>query len=465
MKGITTMVNRRRFLGLAASFGACGFSGCAGFPSVTSTRSPNGQLRLGCIGCGAQGSSDIKSIATHRRIEMAAFCDVDLAMLDKLRTQYPKARFYQNWREMLDREQLDAALVATPDHSHCEIMSEVLRRGLNLYAEKPLCRSFEECRQLESLAASSGKVTQLGTQIAAWECDRHTAAILQSGWIGKVRKVWLFSNSGHYARLLPRKWPLTPAPVPETLDWKGWLASAPYRPYVPKHYHSFVWRVWRDFGSGWLGDMGSHLFSPVWIGMGLGRTLPLSARATVFDCGWSAEMKRQFLPLYSHVTWQFPGVKATDMKPFEVEWCDGPSGGAVPKEFLPAGKNEEIGGNKVEAAGLPAEFLPPARFGEMAAKTPIGALPIQGRVVEGTDGWLISTHFNKPPVTLTKDGKPKPLTLPFLEPVPNHYHEFVDCCLDGGKACSDFGWTTKLTDWLLLGRKAIDNPGQEVRMV
>ena len=132
MKG-KAMVNRRGFLGLAASFGACGFSGCAGFPSVTSTRSPNGQLRLGCIGCGAQGSSDIASIATHRRIEMAAFCDVDLLMLNKLRTKYPKARFYQNWREMLDREQLDAALVATPDHSHCEIMSEVLRRGLNLH--------------------------------------------------------------------------------------------------------------------------------------------------------------------------------------------------------------------------------------------------------------------------------------------------------------------------------------------
>ena len=83
---------------------------------------------------------------------------------------------------------------------------------------------------------------------------------------------------------------------------------------------------------------------------------------------------------------------------------------------------------------------------------------------EGTDGWLISTHYNKPPVTLTKDGKPKPLALPFLEPVPSHYHEFVDCCLDGGKARSDFSWATKLTDWLLLGRKAIDNPGQEVRI-
>jgi hypothetical protein len=224
-----------------------------------------------------------------------------------------------------------------------------------------------------------------------------------------------------------------------------------------------VWRAWRDFGSGWLGDMGSHLFSPVWQGMGLGRTVPLSAKASVYDCGWSAEMKRQFLPLYSHVTWRFPGVKATDMQPFEVEWCDGPSGGNVPKEFLPQGKTEEIAGNKAVTAGLSDEFLPPKRFHELAAKTPLGKLPVQGRVIEGSDGWMISTHFNKPPVLLTKDGRARPLELPFESPVPNHYHEFVNCCLDGGKASTDFNWTCRLTDWLLLGRKAIDNPGTVIK--
>ena len=456
-------IGRRGFLGLGASACVAGFAGGVPFPAIASSRGANGRLRHACIGCGAQGKSDIASFASHKRIEMAAFCDVDLAMLEPLRSKFPKARFYQNWREMLDKEDLDSVLVATPDHSHCEIMCEVMRRKLNLYAQKPLCRSFEECRSLESLAASSGIVTQLGTQIAAWECDRHTAEMLRRGSIGTVKKVWLFSNSGYYAKLLERKWPLEPSPVPDTLDWKGWLASAPDRPYVSGHYHPFVWRVWRDFGSGWLGDMGSHLFSPVWLGMELGRTVPLSAKASVFDCGWSDEMKRQFLPLYSHVTWRFPGVKATGMAPFEVEWCDGPSSGSLPKEFLPEGKTDAIAGNSVAAAGrVPDEFLPPARFRELAAKTQLGELPVQGRVVEGSDGWLISTHFNRPPVVLDKDCKPKPLNLPFIEPVPSHYHEYVDCCLDGGKARSDFSWATKLTDWILLGRKAIDNPGREV---
>ena len=456
--------SRRSFLQAAGGAGAFGLAGCAGFPAITSSRSPNGKLRHLCIGCGSQGRSNIAKLATHKRIEMAAFCDVDMLMLDKLRAKFPKARFYQNWREMLDKEDADSVMVATPDHSHCEIMSEVMRRGLNLYAEKPLCRSFAECRQLESLAQSSGVVTQLGMQIAAWECDRHTAELLRTGAIGKVKKVWLFSNSGYYAKLLERKWPVEACAVPDTLDWDGWLASAPKRAYSHKRYHSFVWRAWRDFGSGWLGDMGSHLFSPVWMGMGLDCTVPLSAKASVYDCGWSEEMKRQFLPLYSHVTWKFPGVKATGMQPFEVEWCDGPSGGQVPKEFLPQGKTEEIAGNKAVSAGLSDEFLPPKRFQEMAAKTPLGKLPVQGRVIEGSDGWMISTHFNMPPVLLTKDGQPRPLALPFISPVPNHYHEYVDCCLDGGKTTTEFRWTTRLTDWLLLGRKAIDNPGVEVRI-
>ncbi len=97
------MIGRRGFFGLAAAAGACGISDVAGAPAVTSCRSPNGRLRHGCIGCGAQGGSDIASFATHRRIEMAAFCDVDRLMLDKLRAKYPKARFYQSVREVRDR--------------------------------------------------------------------------------------------------------------------------------------------------------------------------------------------------------------------------------------------------------------------------------------------------------------------------------------------------------------------------
>ena len=445
-------LNRRNFLGLAASTSALGFTGCA---SILSCKNPCGKLRVGTIGCGGQGSYDVKVMSTHKRVEMAAFCDVDRKALERIGKLHPNAKLYQGWRDMLDKEDLDAVIVATPDHSHALIMSEVMRRGINLYAQKPLCRTFKENRLLESLAASSGVVTQLGTQITPWECDRHSEAIIRQGQLGEITKVWIFTNTGVYHKLLDRTKPIVNVKAPSTLDWNGWLEGAPYREYADEIYHPFRWRVWRDYGSGWLGDMASHLFSPVWLGMDLGAaTRPVWAKAEVMDDGWTDAMKAQFLPQVSHITWGFPGVKATGGKPFEVEWFDGPKNWKTP---------------------IPAQFLPPKFLEELAAKTPLGSLPIQGRVVEGTKGIMISTHFNVAPVVIKRgkgasndpkfvansDGTFK-TALPFLEPVPNHYHEFANCCIDGGTPTSNLGWTTKLTDTIILGNTAIANPGKKV---
>ena len=440
-------INRRGFLGLAAGAGLFGVTGCKGFPAIVSRKSPNGVLRFGAIGCGGQGQSDIARFKLHKRIEMAAFCDVDKTILDKLAKSFPKARFYQHWREMLDNEDLDAVLVATPDHSHALIMEEVMRRGIHLYAQKPLCRTLDEIRRLEAMAATSGVVTQLGTQILPWQCDRYTSALISSGKIGEVKKVWLFSNTGVYHSLVDRTKPIASAPVPETLDWDAWLEGAPKkRAYAPKVYHPFRWRAFRDYGSGWLGDMGSHLFSPVWLGLGIGSNVPKWVQAEVMDDGWTDAMKAEFLPQVAHVTWEFPGVKATGGKPFEVEWFDGRKDGKTP-----------------------ANFLPPKRLEELAAKTTYGKLPAQGRVVEGTEGVLFSTHFNVDPVVLkagkmaeafvAKNDGTFQMAMPYLEPVQNHYFDFIECCLDGGKTLSSFDWTTKLTETIVRGNLAIAKPG------
>ena len=450
------MVNRRGFIGMSAASGLFTMSGFAGAPAITSSRSPSGRLKFAAIGCGRQGTYDINQIASHRRVDLVALCDVDFAILKNLSAKFPKAKLYQRWREMLDRENPDAVLVATPDFSHADIVCEALGRGIAVYGEKPLCRTLEECARIDRAVANAGVPTQLGTQIAAWSCDRHTEALLANGAIGEVRKVWLFSNTGVYERLVERKWPLEAAPVPETLDWKAWLGSAPARDYVAAVYHPFRWRAWRDFGSGWLGDLGSHLFSPVWLGLGMGRATPTSVTATVRDEKWSAEMRRQFLPMVSHLTFTYPGIKASGGKPFEVEWCDGfeeAKSESSKDLFL---SKEDVAKLSSKTASSASEFLPPQRFRDMAAKTPIGTLPRQGRVVEGSDGWLISTHFNQPPVMLDRNMKPRPLSsLPYLEPNPTHYHEFVNACLDGGTPRSDFGWTVKLTETIVRGNLAI----------
>ena len=438
-------ISRKSFLSLAAAGGASAFAGCKGFPSITSCASPCGKLKLVSIGCGGRGKADIRHLCKHRRVEMSAFCDVDLKMLDPLRKQFPKARFYQNWREMLDAEGADAALVATPDHNHEVIMSEVLRRKMHLYAQKPLCRTLDECRRIEGLVNSTGVVTQLGSQCVSWWCDRYTSEIIRTGKIGQVKKVWLFSNTGVYQKLWDRTKPINKIPVPESLDWKGWLEGAPDREYA-EGYHPFRWRAWKDFGSGWLGDMYTHILAPVWLGMELGKIEPLSVKAEVLDEGWSAAQKAQFLPQVSHVTWQYPGVKATGGKPFEVEWCDAP---------------------RTDEGKVPEQFLPPKRFSEMAKRTPLGSLPLQGRVVEGTEGTLFSTHYNTDPVIVkggtaasgsnvvaNADGTVN-TSLPYLEPIANHFIDFIDCCLDGGEPITSLNWTCKLTETLIKGNMAI----------
>jgi len=267
-----------------------------------------------------------------------------------------------------------------------------------------------------------------------------------------VKKVWLFSNTGVYQNLLDRTKPVVTAPVPKTLDWKAWLAGTPDRPYSPEIYHPFRWRVWRDFGSGWLGDMGSHLLSPVWLGLELGKSVPNWATAEVMDDGWTAAQKREFLPQVAHVTWEFPGTKVTGGKAFEIEWFDGPKTGKTP---------------------TPEKYLPPKFLEELAAKTPYGKLPAQGRVVEGTEGYLFSTHFNVDPCVLKKgaaasgeafvaknDGTFE-MEMPYLEPVQNHYYDFIECCLDGGTPLSSLDWTTKLTETIVRGNLAIARPGQK----
>ena len=117
--------------------------------------------------------------------------------------------------EMYEKEgnKIDSTNVSTPDHTHAGYVLDALGRGLNVYGQKPLCHDISQCRQIERLAAEKQAVTQMGTQIAAWECDRQTAAYLKSGVIGTVQHVWIFSNRGGQTTS-DHTWPLPEAPVP-----------------------------------------------------------------------------------------------------------------------------------------------------------------------------------------------------------------------------------------------------------
>lgn len=434
--------SRRQFLASVGSLAAL-----PAFPAILSTRSPNALLSHACVGTANMAGGDLKSIASHKRTHITALCDVDSAFLAAAHKRHPDARIYRSWKEMLEKEgdRIDSVNVSTPDHMHAPVILAALARGKNVYAQKPLCHSLAECRAIEKLVNEKRAVTQLGTQIASWVCDRQTVAAIESGAIGRIKHVWLFTNSGWFANGR-RAWPLPADPVPATLDWKLWLGDqVPCRPYAKGVYHPRMWRHWCAFGSSWLGDMGSHIFSPVWLGMRLGMLGPTAVRAEVIDDKWSATFREQFWPRMAHITWTFPGVKATGGQPFDIEWCDGP----LDPKLNPTG-----------------QFLLPPEIRALAARTHFKTMPLQGRVIEGEDGWILSTHFGRGagsmPAFVMKNGK-KPPVLPELPEVRSHYHEYLDCCLDGGEPRSRLNWSARFTETIVLGNEAQLMPGRTIR--
>ena len=443
--------SRRNFLKMAGSAGLFAFTGCS-FPAIVTRRNPNGMLNHAAIGVGGMGGCDLEELMSHKRLQIVALCDVDANNLAKAAKLCPGARLYRNALEMFAAEgnRIDSVNVSTPDHTHFRYMSEALRRGINVYGQKPLCRTVEDCRTLERLAAETGAITQMGTQIAAHDCDRQTVEMLRSGAIGEVKHVWIFSNRGGQSRA-DHTWPLKPDPIPATLDWKEWLGDAPYRDYVKDVYHPFAWRRWRDFGTYWLGDLGLHLMSPVWMGLDLGKTSPTDVRAeyTVE----APEIMRQYWPRNSHIVYSMPGVKASGGKPFEIEWCDG----SIVDRDAGRKDNDAFSSAKVAGEGVPAsmdpKYFPPKFFEELFAKTSIKEQPLQGRVVQGTEGYLLSVHFDVAPAIVLNNGKV--IEAPKLGPVPSHWHEYVNCCFDGKTPTSSFAWAGHLSEMVIRGNEAM----------
>ena len=425
------MLDRRGFIGLGTAFTLAGCkSWHGGVPAITSVRSPNSLLSHACIGTANMAMYDIKKFLAVPNLKITALCDVDAAFLAVARKLVPDARIYADWRELLEAEgdRLDSLNVSTPDHTHAIISANAMRKGRHVYCQKPLCKYMDESRLLRDVAAESGVATQLGTQIAAGTCDRTAVEALRAGTIGPVKRVIMFSTRNGGSRS-ERTVPVA-APVPETLDWDKWLGPAPERPYAPD-YHPLMWRKFTDFGSGWVGDLCIHLISCVWQGLDMGATMPLAVHADVNAEALANPAYKGCWPRYSHITWEFPGVKASGGKPFTMEWFSGMS----------------------DAPAAPAEFLPPEICREAYRKCGIDKLPYEGRVIEGETGYLLVPHGFGPelkPLMAMKGSATAP-DLPGVPPAPNHFEEFAEMCRSGGKTRSGFEWTTWMTDAVLLG--------------
>ena len=270
----------------------------------------NGKLQHACIGIGGMGINDLNNFLSHERVQIVALCDVDADKLNAAAKLAPDARRYSDWRELLEKEgdRIDSVNVATPDHSHFSIAFSAIHRGKHVYCQKPMCHDVAEVRVLTEESVRRGVVTQLGTQAASGIFDRTAVAWLKEGRIGKIKHAYLCSNRPgaveNYRLVGPR--PATGITPPANLNWDYWLGSAPVRPFAPDIYHPVKWRAWQDFGTGWSGDIGCHVFDPVWKGLGMKPALDVVAEV---QGSWKNSPARRgdTWPQGDHITWTFPG--------------------------------------------------------------------------------------------------------------------------------------------------------------
>ena len=279
---------------------------------------PSGRINVAGIGVGGMGGSNLRNIARGGG-NIVALCDVDQRYAARTFRRYPKAKCYKDFRVMFDKHKdIDAVLVATPDHTHAVVTMAAIKAGKHVYTQKPLTHDPYEARMLAEAAAKAGVTTQMGIQGHSGEGIRTVCEWIWDGAIGPVRQVdaWCslsYYPWGHAGWSSPwSRRPKEKPPVPTTLDWDLWIGPAPMRPYHAA-YHPAVWRCWWDFGSGMMGDRGAHTLDAAFWALKLGH--PTSVDAT--SMGRNSETH----PLASIVTYQFPA--RGDMPPLELTWYDG----------------------------------------------------------------------------------------------------------------------------------------------
>lgn len=375
-------------------------------------RSPNGQLNHASFGANGMAWADLTELSKHPKFRLAAVAEVDRNRTEQVRKRFPEAKTYQDWREMLDQEKaLDSVNVSTPDHMHAPMAMSAMQLGCHVYGQKPLTHDLYETRQLTTVAREKKLVTQMGIQIHSSWVYRLGVRLIQDLAIGKVKEVHTWSN---------KKWgdtqpmPNRTDPIPAGFDWDLWLGVCAARPFIGGGwYHPGNWRKRLDFGTGTFGDMGCHIYDPVFKALDL--TAPLAVRSegpAPNDHSWAIDSVIHYL---------FPGTAYTAGKTVDVTWYDGDA--QPPQEVVAL-----LDGYKV---------------------------PEQGSIFLGTAGIMVLPHVDKPallPAAQFKDY-----------PVPqvggnDHWGQYVDACLGQGSTAAHFGYSGPLTEAVLLGSVATRFP-------
>ena len=253
-------MERRNFLKTGATaLGAISFVP-GGLAEVFGQKAPSNKMKVGLIGCNGMGWSDLNSFLDNPEVECVAICDIDdqplntrMADVEKKTGKKPPFQ-YKDWRKLIDNKDIDVVIVGTPDHWHCMQMVSACEAGKDVYCEKPIGNSIEECNLMVKAAQRYNRVVQIGQ----WQrSDPHwqdAVAYVQSGKLGKIRTVRVFSYQGWCPSI-----PVKPdEPTPQGVDYDMWLGPAPKRPFNRNRFH-FTFRWFWDYAGGLMTDWGVHL--------------------------------------------------------------------------------------------------------------------------------------------------------------------------------------------------------------
>ncbi len=391
----------------------------------------NDKLNIALIGVGGRGRWFVDTMP-KLDTNVVAMCDVNERKASLSFEEIPQAKKYFDYRKMLDEmdKQIDAVVIAVPDHSHAGASAAAMKRGKHVYCEKPLTRLISEARTMRRLADESKVATQMGNQGTSSEAFRRAVELIQAGVIGEVREVHAWNTGGGPG---DRPLPADEHKMPDYLHWDLWLGPAQYRPYNSRWLEG--WHDWRDFGTGNLGNWASH-------------TMNLPFKALRLDSLWNAQnssatgrvrlipevsgVHKHSLPKWEIIGYDFPA--RGDMPPVRINWYNGPGQAPGPRLMI-----EQLMGRRLDWGDA----------GEKKWADHSGCLLI------GTKGMIHSTGHNMSfsllPEDKFKDFEEPPRTLPRAR---GHELEWLEACKGGPAAMSNFNYADPLAEFVLLGNVA-----------
>lgn len=388
---------------------------------------PSDKLNIAGIGVGGKGKSDLKHFAESPKVNIVALCDVDDREAVDSRKRFPKATYYKDFREMLNKEKnnIDACSISTPDNTHAVATLAAMQLGKHVYTQKPLTHDIYEARLLTEAAKRYKVITQMGNQGGSGDGVRRMKEFVDAGLVGDVHTVYTWTNRPVWPQGIAT--PTGKFDIPSELNWDLWIGPAKMIDYNPA-YLPGKWRGWWAFGTGALGDMACHIMDPVY------RILPIDYPSD-FECSvtgswagmWDEGSFADSCPPSSIIRLTYP--RKDDKGVIKVNWMDG---GLLPPR--------------------PDELLPGEAMGNWDG----------GVIFVGTKGKVMCDCYGANPrllpISLMKESLP-PETLPRVPGGEDgHYLQWVNACIDGygkGITSSPFEYAGPFAESILIGNLAI----------